>query len=115
MNIKEIAKNATMGKGCPLMDGRTNVGTECVIDKVVHVDGMWLMQGKDGEYSVYTVTELPNDFLFGGKVMTDLLKDLLEQCSLDELNAELQGDPLAIKLTTKRSKNGRPYTAVEIV
>lgn len=115
MSIKEIAKKATTNNGCPLMDGRDHVGTECVIDKVVHMDGVWIINGDDGEYAVYTVAEFPDKFLFGGHVITEMVNELLEQYTIEELNNELMEEPLAIRLTTKRSKKGRPYTAVEVI
>jgi hypothetical protein len=86
---------------------------EDILDKNLTINEYGFLQDTDEDgavkdYAAFTVKEDPNAFYFGGKVLTDNLKDL----DADGYHAEIVKDGLPVRFTQKKSKNKRNYTAV---
>lgn len=115
----EIAEQA-LGNS-PIMTGREKITTEDVIRK--HPAGITLNgfdvidNGKDG-YAVFTFVEEPDKFVNGGALLS---KMAFEWVKAFDGNITDASEGLAacggvrVRLSTKKSKRGNTFTAVEIV
>ena len=108
MSLREKAESMNSGKGISFMEGRTKGETETLIGNVVTIRDYAFITGTEGEYAVFIIDEDPKCFYFGGKVMTDNLKEFTE-----EEHKELIAEGLPTKFDTRKSKNKRNYTSVE--
>lgn len=108
-----------------VLEGRTKVTQEDVIRN--HKDGITvtafdIMKGKDkqgnpSEYAVIAFKEEPDKAFFAGSVLTGICKEWLDGYESSEAaSADLADDGgVRIKLSTQKSKEGRTYTAVEVI
>lgn len=115
MTLREFAK--TKFALSPIMEGKEKIQTSDVINQEITISDFDLLTDhQDGtQYVVITMREYPNNFLFGGQVLTELCQDLYEKFG-DDVHTMLQQEGLKIRLTSKQSKNSkRPYTAVEVL
>ena len=108
MSLKDKAESMNSGKGIQFMEGRTKGETDELLDKTVTIRDYAFINGTDGEYVVFIVDKVKDKFYFGGKVLTDNLKQLT-----DEEHAELVTEGLPTKFTLRVSRNKRKYVAVE--
>lgn len=73
----------------------------------------------DSDYCVIAFEEEAKAFFFGGTALTGLFKDVVEKDfdgDLETAREELKTEGgMKLKLSEKRSKNGRNYTAFEVL
>ena len=108
MSLKEKAESMNSGKGIVFMEGRTKGEMEDLLDKTVVIRDYAFINGTDGEYVVFIVEKVNDKFYFGGKVLTDNLKELTV-----EEHAELVAEGLPTRFSMRVSKNKKKYVAVE--
>ena len=108
MSLKDKAKSMNAGKGIEFMADRTKGNAEELQGKTVTIRDYAFITGTDGEYVVFIIDEDPEAFYFGGKVLTDNMKEFTE----DE-HSEIIAEGLPTKFDVRKSKNKRNYTSVE--
>lgn len=105
--LKEFAK--ALNNQSEVMVGREKGMTKEIIGKIVTICDYEFLSGDDGEFVVFVCKEIPEFFFFGGKVLTDGIK----QCDEHGYGDEIRNDGLKIKLVERKSKKGRDYISVE--
>lgn len=101
-----------------LTRGRTKITTEDIIKR--YPEGFSICavdlfgKGTDA-YAVLNIVEDENVYLYGGKALTELVTVMLNNSTPDVVNNELAGEPLRIKLTTKKTKAGRDFTSFTVL
>lgn len=119
--LKEMLKSMEIMS--PLMEDKIRVETAEVADKPVTIVGVDFVDGNNGEFSIILLKEYPDNFLFGGSVVTDRLKKLSNSLGgADELNMAIDkegGIPVvfvSVKAKVKSSKNGmyNTYTDMKV-
>lgn len=119
--LKEMLKSMEIMS--PLMENKIRVETAEVADKPVTIVGVDFVDGNNGEFSIILLKEYPDNFLFGGSVVTDRLKKLSNSLGgVDELNMAIDkegGIPVvfvSVKAKVKSSKNGmyNTYTDMKV-
>lgn len=100
-NVKAI----TM-QGLPFMEGR--VKGDITEGKIYNIVDFGFLKGDEGDFAVYITRENPNEFYFGGSIVTENLKKI-EETLTDEQLVELLDKGLEIVMTSKLSKNKRKY------
>ena len=106
--------------GSFITNGREKIDTPDLIrmyPKGITINGVdFLKDGKGGEFSAFTFEEDDEKFFFGGQILTDIANDWFDGYeSAEDLSNDLANEPVKVKLSTKKSKNGREYTAVEVL
>ena len=117
MTLRERAK--AVSSVSDIMNGREKVAIDEVIaaypDSIEVIDFDILTDRKtNDEYVVLVIKEEPKSFFFGGLAITNFFKDLCGE-DKDGTRAEVQSEHLVMKLSQKRSQNGRIYTAYEVL
>ena len=111
-NLKKSLKERAQEMSAPvlpLMDGKDKGTTEDLIGVIVTLNDFGFLSGDDGEYAVFTVQEEPKEFFFGGKVLTEALKEFEK----DGYTESIREEGLPLVLTKKKTKDGKKnYTAV---
>ena len=93
-----------------IMEGREKADVQDILNKNIHIDNFDFLNGEDGEYAVFTITEDENNFYFASSVLTQELKDIEK----DGMKEDAINETISIKLYERKSKNGkRTYIAVE--
>lgn len=123
MTIVELSKTITNRSS--IKDGREKIATDALISHsltlpyaTLHIDGVEIVKpGTPDMYAVFTFKELPTSFWNGCKITTELAALWLEHFHGDELTLKehLDAEHIGFKLSTQVSKQGRPYTAVQVV
>ena len=108
MSLREKAESMNSGKGIEFMEGRTKGEMEELLDKKVTIRDYAFITGTDGEYAVFIIDEDKKKFYFGGKVLTDNLKQFDNSD-----HVEVISDGLPTKFTQRTSKSKRKYISVE--
>lgn len=116
-----------------LMVGREKLETMDALERDLTVlDAEIVGEGTDNEYAVVVFAEEPDKFLFGGMVLTDLIKDLKAQLASenldlsDQLRATFRNDKktgnllpteesLRVRMSRRTSNSKRGYTYVEVL
>lgn len=127
-SIKGSARFAAMAKEattlCELMQGRTKVDTDELLDKEITITGFDFIELKDGKteelkrFAVCVYAEDEGAFFFGGTVLTKICTRWADAYDGD---AEAASEALAadggcvIKMTEGKTKNGRHITNVDIL
>jgi len=107
-NLRELAK--ALQNDLPLMNNRTKGEQEDLIGEIVTIEDYDFMKGENGAYVVFTVKEYPEQFFFGGSVLTEQLQKVEEA----EMHDQVISEGLPMLLTKKQSKETkRNYTAVK--
>lgn len=107
-SLKDRAKE--FSSQLPMMTDRTKGDTVDLLDNVVTIRDFGFLAGDKGhDYVVFVVDSIPDKFYFGGTVLTDQLHKLDDEGFADDIRAE----GLPMRLSERRSKNGRNYTNVE--
>lgn len=99
------------GAGIPFMDNAEKLDMAQVCNAPLHITDYGFITGRNGRFAVLQFAELPNSFVFGGKVITD---------DLDEMQADLGTKAETLKMlkdvtvtfTKEVSKTGNEYYAV---
>ena len=95
----------------PLMEGREKGETEKIMGQVSTLNDYGFLPNEAGEmYVVFTILERPNQFFFGGSVLTARMVELDQ----DGYGEAIRTEGLPILLTqTKSRKSGRSYVNVQ--
>lgn len=101
-----------MSNGLPFMEGKEKADN--ILGENLHIMDYGFLTGDDGEFIAYTVEEYPENFFFGGSVLTERFKHIESVFTEDEI-AELLNEGIEIKLVQKTSKNKRKYVSVEFI
>jgi hypothetical protein len=108
-NLKELiakAKEIT-ASGLPLMEGKAKV--DFVDGEIYTVKEYGYLEGDNGDFVVVADKDT---FAYGGSVVTEAFKGLDEKLTEDEIH-ELLSEGIPMKISKKKSKNGRKYTTCE--
>ena len=109
MSLKEKAMKMNSGKGIEFMQGKNKGEMIEILNKACTIRDYDFISGDDGEYVVFIIDEIDDEFFFGGKVLTDDMKQFT-----DEDHEEIKANGLPVLLTEQKSKKTkRPYVAVE--
>lgn len=108
MSLKEKAQSMNSGNGIEFMANKNKGEMMELYDRVCTIMDYDFIHGDDGDYVVFVIDEINDEFFFGGSVLTEDMKKFT-----DEEKKELQENGLPVKFTQRKSKNKRPYTAVE--
>lgn len=101
-----------MSNGLPFMEGKEKADN--ILDEKLTIKEYGFLNGDDGEFISYIVKEYPENFFFGGSVLTERFKHIESVFTDDEIS-ELLEEGIEIKLTQKKSKNKRNYVGVEFI
>lgn len=122
MKLKDMAKQVKMIS--VLTENRDKMPTKDVIGQPISVNAIDIVNDGRHDYLVFTCVEYPDNFMFGGTVITEMFTNMVNKFFAGDItgfNEELQKDPLKIKLVEVRSKNvnasglHNTYTNVEIL
>lgn len=124
--MNRFAKKAKEAQkaGCPQMENREKVNIEDIITDYpegIKITGVGIITVDGEDIAVFNFEEDPQSFFFGGKVLTDLAKDWLNDEELGEgnlvtLNENLEKEGgCVLKLSRKKNKKGQTYTAYEVI
>ena len=113
MNLLERVKK-DMKATYSLMDGR--IKGEVKTETVYVVKDFAILNDKknNSEYTVFVSEGSPNNFYFGGTVVTDKFKRIIELVTDEELD-ELKKEGIPVMFTMKKSKNKRNYMDMELI
>ena len=75
----------------------------------VHITGVHIGDGANGEYVAFTCKEEPSSFIFGGTVLKDIVKGWLSMETESELNANLSAEPCLCIFVEKKNQKGKTY------
>ncbi|NCC78975.1 MAG: hypothetical protein EOM07_05155 [Clostridia bacterium] len=107
--LKDKAKKINSNGGVAFMDRREKA--ELILDETLLVDDFGFIKGEDGEYVVLSTKDYPKFFFFGGSVVTQKFKELIDGENLDDIKEKLEAEGLPTLFTKKTTKKGnRSYT-----
>lgn len=119
MSLRDVAKESTQKGGNPLLEGKEKVQVADIVatyPEGITITGATLIKKNNDEFPAFTFAEDDKSFFFGGTVLTNIFFDWLKAIGNEgDLNAELQKEPVKIRMYDAKNKNGRTYTAVEIL
>ena len=98
--------------GSTFFNGKTQMDLSQVADQNpdgVHVTGIHLGEGANGEYVAFTCKEEPSSFIFGGTVFKDIVKKWLELETETEINNNLIAEPCLVIFIEKKNQKGKSY------
>jgi len=118
MNLKELSKKV-LENDIELIKGKEKITTdELMLLPKISIDGCELLNNNDGDYSVFTFKEDSKKFFFGGKVLTELVKEWIKFLggSIDDVNELLTKEPIPVVMSMRRTKDGKKnYVNIEIL
>ncbi|MDD5999026.1 MAG: hypothetical protein PUC55_04960 [Lachnospiraceae bacterium] len=110
MSLADI-KNKRRGSSI-IADGMNKLSKEDVLNQTLTLSDVDVINTKDGRCAVMLFVEHPNSFYFGGKVLTEMCDDFLED---EDALADLRAGNVKIKLSLATSNNGREYVKYDFV
>lgn len=117
MTLKEALKARQNNGGSPIMNGREKLETIEIIEAgTVSLVACDIIKNDGDEFAVAVFAEFPDNFYFGGTVLTDIVNGIYE--ILDAPRDEpvyMLDDPIKMTATRQKTKKGnRMYTAFTI-
>lgn len=106
-DFKKFQTNSTID-----LEGKTQLKKDDILDNVFTIIDYSFARTSNGETSVILFKETPDNFLFGGKVITNLLKDIDNEP--DAVKA-LKEEGLKVRFFNSTSRSGKDYINVEIL
>ena len=106
-DFKRFQRNNTID-----LEGKTLLKKDEVLDIELTINDYSFARTRNGETSVILFEEKPDKFLFGGKVITNLLKDIDED---PETVKALKDEGLKVRFFNSTSRSGKDYVNVEIL
>ena len=106
-DFKRFQMNTTID-----LEGKTQLKKDEVLDIELTINDFSFARTCNGETSVILFKEKPDKFLFGGKVITNLLKDINDD---PEAVKALKEEGLKIRFFNSTSRSGKDYLNVEIL
>ena len=105
-----------------LIENRTKIDVDSVINTVLTIDKIDLVKMKNkntGEYDdvpIIIFKEKPDNFIFGGICILNIVKAWVEQCgSIDTVNETLQAETVQIKIEKQKTKSGNNINKVTVL
>lgn len=86
-------KNLT-SQGVPFMDKRTKGDINDLLNEDLHIVDYGYIRGRKGDYAVIAFKEYPDQFYFGGMVLTDILRRI----DKDNMKEQLLGETLRLSM-----------------
>lgn len=116
--LNELAKKASGVSA--ITEGKTKISTEEVIKRYpngVTIKAVDMFGTGDDRYAVVNIAEDDKVYFFGGKAITGMVDEFIATCdgSIDVVNMHLSDEPVKIRLTKGKTKNGRDFTSFEVV
>lgn len=106
-DFKKFQRNSTID-----LEGKTQLKKDEVLDIELTINDYSFARTGNGETSVILFKELPDKFLFGGTVITHLLKDINDD---PEAVKSLKEEGLKVRFFNSTSRSGKDYVNVEIL
>ena len=105
---------ADRNNGAAFFNGKTSMKLQEVMEahpEGVHLTGIHIGNGANGEYVAFTMKEEPDSFAFGGSVILDIIKGWIENNPEGEsgVNADFAEVALPVKFVKKANKKGQEY------
>ena len=94
------------------LEGKTQLKKDEVLDIELTINDYSFARTSNGETSVILFKEKPDKFLFGGKVITNLLKDINDD---PEAVKALKDEGLKVRFFNSTARSGKDYINVEIL
>lgn len=122
MTVKEMAM--AVSTRSELFNGRTKINTRELKGHDLYINAVDFLDDGNKIYTVLTCHEFPNNFFFGGTVLTRLMNDMLNRFfsgDISAFNQALAEDSLGVRLgeatASKPGANGihNHYTTVELI
>ena len=100
--------------GAAFFNGKTSMKIQEVMEahpEGVHLTGVHVGNGANGEYAAFTFQEEPDFFAFGGSVILDIIKGWCESHPEGEsgVNADFASAALPVKFVKMTNKKGQEY------
>ena len=106
-DFKRFQSNSTID-----LEGKEQLKKEEVLDIELTINDYSFARTSNGETSVILFKEKPDKFLFGGIVITNLLKDINDD---PEAVKALKDEGLKVRFFNSTSRSGKDYVNVEIL
>lgn len=115
-SLREILKEQTSGIS-PLVANRQKVDTDTVRTmEQLTLSSVDLATTDDGEFAIVVFAEIPEGFYFGGKVLTEIVKNIYKYYGAEENEPlDISAEGIAVACETRISKNKRAYTLWRII
>ena len=118
-DFKKAATSATSNSSF-IMEGREKIGNDLLIATYpdgITITGADLITGENGQYAVCTFAENDKQFINGGKMLTDIVKEWLDgYTGAEEMSADLKASGgVKMKFEKTKTKSGRDFVSVTIV
>jgi hypothetical protein len=111
-NVMNKLKKLNTSEGVPFMDGREK-GAELPKGSTVHIDGYGFIKAEFGDCAVISLLEFPENFFFGGQVVTQKMRELDEALTEEEkADAMVEGLPVLFNSKANKDKK-KTYTTIE--
>lgn len=115
--LNELAKKASGVSA--ITEGKTKLSTEEVIKRYpneVTIKAVDMFGTGDDRYAVINIAEDDKVYFFGGKAITGMVDEWITTCgTIDVVNMQLSDEPVKIRLTKGKTKNGRDFTSFEVI
>lgn len=114
MSLKDYAKSLVT-LSLPIMEGRTKKDLEKIVGtgEVITIRDYDFMtitkKGEEETFVVFIVDEYPDEWMFGGMVLTDQLSKM----DANGFHDVIVSDGLPVLLSIRKSEGGKKYTAVD--
>lgn len=106
----------------PLIENRQKIDVDAVQNTVLTIDKIDLVKMKNkntGEYEdvpIITFKERPDNFIFGGICLLNIVKAWVEQCgTVETVNETLQAETVQIKIEKAKTKSGNNVNKVTVL
>lgn len=115
--LNELAKKASGVSA--ITEGKTKLSTEEVIKRYpngVTIKAVDMFGTGDDRYAVVNIAEDDKVYFFGGKAINGMVDEWITACgTIDAVNMQLSDEPVKIRLTKGKTKNGRDFTSFEVI
>lgn len=103
-------KQSAMEKqnGDTLTAGKEKIEVDLILNVDLTIEDLEKRKGDNGVYYVVTFAEYPDNFIFSGSALTNLIADA------EDAGEDIRGEKIRIG-EKKKTKSGRWFTPVELV
>lgn len=117
MTLAERIKEQTQAQFSELVNNREKIETPALLPyRELTLDAVDLVTKDDGSmYCVVVFKEFPDNFYFGGKVLTDIAIAIYNALEAETGIPIYLTEDVKVNANTQRSKNGRNYIKWEII
>lgn len=116
--LKNLAKSATAMNA--IMDGREKISVDDIIKfypNGLTLNRVAMINKPDGnDYPAFTYVEDDTKFFTGGTALTKIVNSWLADLGdIETVNSELTAEPVKVKLTKIKTRNGHNFVKADIV